>query len=161
MKRIETAASTEVELSSGRVLLIQEFTAFRAVTVMGKFRKILSVLRERNVLDLGSLRSEDGLLDLGKAVDWLDVILEIAENNYDELVDIICTSTVEEEDKNYHGLKKEDTENLSMGDVITLTQAVYKVNVEDGSLKQKLEFLTKKTETPAEDSSAQLTTVDA
>jgi len=147
MKRIETAASMELDLSTGRKVALQEFTAFHAVKVVGKFRKILKTLRDRNILDLSQLQNADGGWNLEKAIDWADVILEIAESNYDDLIGIIIQATVE--DENFKALKKDETEGFSIADIFNLTKAVYTVNVEKGSLKTVVEtFVQKKEEEP-------------
>jgi len=159
MKRIATAASKTIQLSIGREVIVQEFTAFQAVKVIGKFRKILATLKERDVLNLSQLRTEDDNLDLSKVIDWADVVMEITENNFDDLVDIIAQSTVADSDTGHAILKRGnkideegneiggDFVDLPIGEVVELAKAVYVVNVEEGSLKKSLGFLTKQAET--------------
>lgn len=137
MKRIETAAAEVLELSDHRKVTIQEFTARQAVKTIGKFRTILALLKKRDILDLGQLRTEEDGLDLTKAIDWADVILEIVEEQFPEVVDIILNSQVTEGTDTVT-LADGDFDILPLGDVVELMKSVYRVNVVEGSLKKTL-----------------------
>ena len=148
MKRIETAAAEVLQLSDARKITIQEFTARQAVKTIGKFRAILALLKERDVLNLGQMRTENDELDLTKAIDWADVVLEIVEQQFDSVTEIILNSQVE--GKGETVLTDDDFDVLQIGDVVELLKSVYRVNVVEGSLKKTLEPLTKKlSEMPA------------